>query len=417
MKLRVSGILTLLASTLVAEDFSQHDRNHYVQYMNPTTVSRIVNKLPRLEDKRIDELMRDTNTIWYDEESMVFAYQDSVETVVGLRANRVGRETGENSSVPDIRLLMNYFGEDKRFRFPFRTAAGTDSAIGDVEVYNFWVPARNDSDVLPVKWWKASRRGRWHWIHPVGTLFGEVLLIKDPQGEAHVFEVRIRERYLQGWDVNVFRPFQRSSQLVAAIKERRPKYRENPSLVAVIDHLESPQTLSPFTLRASQHLDAAFPALDGALDKLPSFGDNDLVREILKETTFQTVEGRVWRENDQFETYAPSSSVSFSIVPKDYTIGMIPVNETSCNRCHEQTGRGLRDFEDRIMLYGEVWGEDKIFTWHLFKVNPHMFGTFDDSDGSRFINPRLVAAGLVEEGRPNADSKLYRLINKWPLPQ
>lgn len=399
----------------ICEDYSSYDRKNYVQYLSPNVVKKIVERLPSVDDENLSRALKDSSTMWYDEESMVYVYQDSVETVVGLRANRVGRETGENSSVPDIRLLMNYFGPDKKFRFPFRTAAGTDESPG-VKVVNFWKPASQDGKVLPVKWWKASNRGRWHWIHPVGTLFGEVLMIQDEKGEFYPFEIRTRTRYLQGWDVNVFRPFQFATQLVDKIKSLRPDWRQSSTLAKALQHLQNPDTVKPFTLSASDHLKPTFEEVNGALDLIPDFGDNNLVRELLTTTSFKTVEGRIWRENDKFETYAPSSSSAFSIVPQNYTIGVIPVNEISCARCHDQTGRALKDFEFRVQLYGEVWGEDNIFTWHLFKDNPHIYGTFDDSDGSRFINPRLVQAGLVSEGKPSEDSNIYRWINKWKIP-
>ena len=84
--------------------------------------------------------------------------------------------------------------------------------------------------------------------------------------------------------------------------------------------------------------------------------------------------------------------------------GVMPVNEDACNRCHDQTGRELGDLDDRVVLYGEVWGEDRIFTWHLFDAS---FDAFTVSDGSRRVNPRLVQAKLVEQGKPAASDARY----------
>ena len=108
---------------------------------------------------------------------------------------------------------------------------------------------------------------------------------------------------------------------------------------------------------------------------------------------------------------APASQGEFSVVPRGYEMGLIPVNDVSCSRCHSETGRRLGQIEFDIILYGEVWGEDQIFTWHLFKPHRYMFGTWDDEDGSRMVNPRMEAAGLLSYGEPDHGSKTWK-----PLP-
>ena len=174
-----------------------------VNFMDIAEISAIKSSLPKINNTKLNNIMHHDDTVWYDEDSMVFSYQDSVETVVGVRANRVGRETGElNRNNPAISRLMNLFGEDKKFRFPFRGAAGTDDVEG-VKVVNFWLPPQENGNYLPVKWWQASRRGRWHWTFPNGTTFGEVLMIASPRGEWLPFEIRTRTRYSHGWEVDL----------------------------------------------------------------------------------------------------------------------------------------------------------------------------------------------------------------------
>ena len=92
-------------------------------------------------------------------------------------------------------------------------------------------------------------------------------------------------------------------------------------------------------------------------------------------------------------------------------MGLIPVNEISCNRCHSETGRRLGELEFDIQLYGEVWGEDRIFTWHLFEPHRYIYDTWDDTDGSRKVNPKMVAAKLLQNQTPSSGDPDYK-----PLP-
>lgn len=387
-----------------------------VDYMEQGELKELKATVPAITNSELNERMHHADTVWYDEESMVFSYQDSVETVVGVRANRVGRETGElNRNIPGIAKLMDLFGEDKKFRFPFRGAAGTDD-VKNVKVVNFWSPPKLNGEYLPVKWWRASSRGRWHWTFPINTLFGEILFIKNPKGGWLPFEIRTRKRYGNGWEVDLFRPYATANQLAEKIIDLKPEWKSNTNTKRFIEHLRSPSTLQPFKLEATVYK-KAFETVDGALDYLPEIGDDAFVTELLKQPTFVSTQGKIWKENSQYETYAPSSAAEYSIVPKDYKMGVIPVNEVSCNRCHDQTGRGLGDFDPVVVLYGEIWGEDRAFTWHLFKPHSGIYGTFDDSDRSpsRQLNPKLLEAGLLKNEKPNANDPLYRSFEPWKL--
>ena len=383
-------------------------REGYTDFMSPERFKPFRDALPKVADTEVQSALSSLDTMWYDEQSMVFLYQDSVETVVGGRANCVGRKTGERNQGTPIAKLMNYFGSDYRFMFPFRKAAGTDN-VTNLAVIDFWVPARAGGKVLPVKWWKRSARGRWHWVFPVGTLFGEILFQKSPNGKWYPFEVRTRKRYSEGWSVNLFRPFQTATALASAVVSRRPAWQNSASLSGFVNHLRNPSTLVPKKL-SSTAFAKIFPSIEGHLDLLPDVDDKALISELLSETTFVSVEGQIWKEGGGKETYAPSSVAEFSIVPKGYELGVIPVNEVSCNRCHQDTGHPIGHMETDVMLYGEVWGEDRIFTWHLFESNRNIFDTFDDVDVSRKINSRLVAAGLVKNEKPAANDPVWRQL-------
>lgn len=383
-------------------------RDGYRDFIDPAKLAPFKAQLPQIDDVNINVAMRDPDTMWYDDESMIFLYQDSVESVVGGRANCVGRKVGEeNASNPGIAKLKNYFGTDYKFLFPFRTVAGTDQ-VTNVRTLNFWAPPKRNGQVMPVKWWKASSRGRWHWVFPVGTIFGEVLFEKDPGQVWRPFEIRIRRRYIDGWGIDLFRPFIHAQDLAAAIKVLRPNWASS-NLAAVVGHLENPATLKAHRLESKAY-GKVFPPIDGSLDVVPPIPDTALVTELLTQYIFRSAKGEVWKENGPLETYAPASAGDYSIVPKGYELGMIEVNEISCGRCHIETGRPLLHFEFDIQLYGEVWGEDRIFTWHLFEPHRYIYNTFDDADGSRKLNALLMQAKLLKNEKPSASDPDYRAL-------
>jgi hypothetical protein len=381
---------------------------HALDFIDPARLAPFKAALPKVDDAAVQAVLNDPDTMWYDELSMIFTYQDSQGDPRGLRANRVGYDVGVNTpDVPDIHELVNYF-EPNHFKAPFKSAFGT-AAVDERDVYllNFWhLPTANGA-AIPVKYWQHGGDGdsRWRWTFPIGTVFGEVMMVRAPDdGSWHPFEIRTRKRYAAGWSVNAFRPFLKAGDLAAAIRAARPTTSGAGDLAVLIAHLTSGAGLERHTLAAAPVYAAAVPAISGALDYLPETRDYALIKELLQTTTFKSAEGSVWSEGDGLETYAPSTRAAFSIVPQGYEGGVMAVNEDNCNRCHDQTGRMLGDLDGRVVLYGEIWGEDRIFTWHLFDAG---FDAFTVSDGSRRINPRLVQAKLVESGRPAAGDARY----------
>ena len=388
----------------------------FMEFMKPEELRPLLKMLPIVANSEIDSLLHSPDTMWYDEASMVYLYQDSIETVVGARANCVGRLVGErNKNDPAISKLLNLFGPDYRFLFPFRTAAGTDDNE-NVRVVNFWAPPRKGGEVLPVKYWQPTARARWRWTFPLGTIFGELLYQKSPEGRWYPFEIRTRRRYRDGWSVNLFRPFLTAESFAQAIIDWRPKWQSSPNLSSVVAFLRNKNTLVAHTV-TSPAFSKVFPDVTGALDPLPAVEDSDLIGSLLHQTPFQSAEGAIWKENGKLETYAPASTGGFSIVPQGYQMGMYPVNEVSCARCHSETGRNLGQFIFDVILYGEIWGEDKIFTWHLFEVNPRIFDTWDDNDGSRKVNPRMIQSGLVVKEKPAAGDSDYNILPSAYVPE
>ncbi|MCX6126380.1 MAG: hypothetical protein NTV34_16730 [Proteobacteria bacterium] len=92
----------------------------FAEFLTPEVVEQVTALLPKVADEAITQAFLSKDTMWYDEDSMEFLYQDSIESVVGLRANCVGRRVGEtNPQEPGIHKLVKYFGPDYSFSFGF----------------------------------------------------------------------------------------------------------------------------------------------------------------------------------------------------------------------------------------------------------------------------------------------------------
>ncbi len=378
----------------------------FVEFIAPEELAPFRAALPRLTSDAVDAALRSPRTIWYDESALVFAYQDSFGNPKGLRANRVGYDVGENASEPDIHALTEYF-QPQKFKFPFGVTAGATFSDNVYALY-FWLPPAGEGGrALPVRVWKNA--SHWQWVFPVGTVLGEALFIQAPHdGRWLAFEVRSRTRAIDRWVTGVFRPFLRAEDLASAVKARRPGWAALPDVRALVEHLESPASLEAHTLSAPSYR-AIFPDLHGAMDYLPELTDPALVAELLVDRYFDDAMGTVWKRSGALVAYAPSTHARFHVVPTEYPAGMFQTSEAGCRTCHDQTSRPLNNLDPRVVLYGEVWGEDEVFTWHPFAIDADAFSV---ADGNRRMNPRLQSAGLVELASPASAPQTYRALPK-----
>jgi hypothetical protein len=374
----------------------------FVEFIPAAELRPFVDALPQLSDPTVDAIVRAPSTMWYDEASLVYVYQDSFGSPKGLRANRVGYDVGANASEPDIRLLTQYFQPGK-FKFPFSVTAGAEFS-DNTYVLNFWSTPRTGSTAAPVRVWR--NRSHWEWVFPVGTVMGEVLYLQAPDdGSWHVFEVRVRTRLADRWEASVFRPFATADEMAEAIKARRPRW-EGSDLRALVTHLTDPSTLRPHTLSSTSY-EAIVPSITGHMDVLPATTDTALIKELLR-GPFAKANGKVWKSNGAAVAWGPATDAPFQVVPRGFTGGMLEISDRACQRCHEHTSRPLNNLDGRVVLYGEVWGEDQVFSWHPFAIDED---TFSVSDGNRRMNPRLRTAGLVDERPPGSDAQ-YRVLPK-----
>ena len=345
-----------------------------VQLMPRSQVERYRRLLPPIEDEALQQVIDDSATMWYDHESMPPAYQDSIPPFVGIL------QTSRSGGVAPA----EFFAAGK-FRFPFGATGGAHRVTGLTKVNFLWLPPHGKGR-LPIVWWKEGYA--YHWMFPIGTVLGEVLLQQADSGDQVVFEVRMRRRHDDHWHADAFRPFPSASDLEEAIRRARPNWSESESSKALVNHLRDPSTIQPRVL-ADQY--GAFKAR-GALDYLPPI-EPALAQQLLQTATFKSSEGRAWKSHQGLECYAPTAS-EFSIVPARYDAGLIAVDGTSCRRCHQHAGRRIGYFVPFQRLYGQVWGSDEVFSWHPFE--PSKLLSSPNGISANPLRNEFEAHGVIE---------------------
>jgi len=378
-----------------------------IEIMAPAKAAKYKALLPNVWDEETQSILRSSETMWYDAESIVPSYQDSQGDPEGNRPNTI------ESILIDLAVPGGHnflFAEKGKFQFPFMTG-GADLSDNLVKI-NFWSAPKENGRTLPVVHWKLSF-SRWRWMFPVGTVIGEVLIVKFPDGEERIFEIRTRKREVTGWHNTVFRPFLTAGQLADTIQWERPHWSQSPELEKLVQHLKNDNTLTSRTLKSTSFA-KAFDPVTGSLDVLPDFGDPQLVKDLLKNTAYRSVGSVPWKSNGTQTTYAAGTKASYSIVPKNYDGGMLPVDDVSCRRCHEHGGRQIRDFREDLMAYGELWGEDETFSWHPFETSAFVKpdgNVANFNNDNRRLRQDFVSAGLVVKYDPaNHPPSLYKEI-------
>ena len=359
--------------------------------LEPATIDLYKRALPQVEYPRLAEIFASPSTLWFDKEVMIPSYQDSVgdasTTPIGARPNAGGRRI----IVQEGRRL---FTEDGlHWSFPFSQTAGTDRVPNALVVNFMSLPVEADA-LLPVVYETIDdprgRRGlglhQWKWMFPKGTVMGEVIYLSDSTGDLYAVEIRTRTRYLTDWAVNVYRPFPTAARMASAIKAARPNWESQPNLQVYVRHLEDDTTLTPRRIPSPGFRDIV--VLEGFEDILPPLGDEALVRELLRSTTFVSAYGHFFKMDSARVAFAASAADSepFSLVPSRYDAGVLEVREASCGRCHENAGQSIESFEPAAILYGDLWGEDRIFSFHPWDQT--RYPTFNTEN--RSVRPALA---------------------------
>lgn len=362
------------------------------QILQQATLDKYKAALPTIAFAKIQGILDDPDTLWYDHVSMPAVYQDTVSDTRGCRLNSSGASLID--SIPGGRKIFSPDG--KTFNFPFGHTAGTDKSTNK-QIVNFMSLPVVNGKRLPISYYIKSRQTgglpviQWRWTYPKGTVFGEFIYIKDQSGQLYPSELRTRERFLTGWATNIYRPYTTAVSLAKAIKKERPNWAENQKLQTLIEHLEDRHTMTAKSLRST-----AFPGVfeqEGAIDEIPDFGDEALIKSLLTKKTFVSSYGAVWKASGDLQTFAASTKSQFSIVPNNYEAGVIEVRDQSCQRCHSETQRSIEDFASAAVLYGDIWGSDQIFSFHIFDSSPcHM-----SQNENRRLRSEFDSSGLVQK--------------------
>jgi hypothetical protein len=390
--------------------------------MPPSKLGEVASRAPCIVAGTLRETVESVDTFWYDKHSLTPGYQDSfgdnIQTPIGFRPNTI--DPGLiNLAVPGGHAqIFQSFGV---FHFPFGTPIGP---VDNVRVFNFWRPSRDASGaVLPVVHWQRDPNGYTHrveWMFPAGTVFGEALFL-DESGTLYPFEIRTRTRTVDGWVNDVYRPFPRAVDLADAIEARRteqPAWASSPTLDALVAQLRG-TTLAPFQLK-NTNFPGSFPTRDAGIDTLPAMtgSDAELIHTLLMTTAFRSARGIAWKEASGRVAFAAGASGRGTIVPKGYNAAAVDVSEASCDVCHRDAGRPFETWYDNILAYGELWGNDEIFTWHPFTL-----ASFVDAQGkvvnfnhdNRVIRADMKAAGLVAPYKPasHPPNVYKRVVREW----
>lgn len=359
--------------------------------------------LPATDDPRWEKIFRDPATLFYTDAEMPPAYQKWDGDLRGVHspAYNISADANEQAKGPGR-------GGNGNIEFPWRAPGGTDAARNVATVRFMRLPDREAGGVWPVVWWRERMRGAnigeepvYRWLFPRGTVFGEVLTLADSSGVQHTFEVRLRVREADYWDVQILRPFPTRASLAARLRELQVENHE-----AWIASLER-QPVARQTLRDRLHPMSAFAERAGS-QALPPMSER-LAAELLDSTPFVSSVGAEWGEPDQ-DVFAPTTDQTFHLVPHGYQATFLGTDTESCQECHKHTLRHVDTFDGRRDWYGRVRGSDGIFTFHPFARESI---SRNGSPLTVRMNARLEAAGIIERfaaARHPADVYRRRIV-------
>lgn len=371
-----------------------------LKLMNVAREAKFRDCFPRVNDPEFEEVLNDPDLVIYSDAEMPKAYQFFDGAFPGVHS--VNYNISANGSEP--------FGNGNR-EFPWSSPAGTHRSSNVNSFRFFLLPKDSAGRLRPVVWHKAPTGGAaYSWTFPLGTVFGEVLMLRGPDKRDYTFEVRIRRRETGYWEVDAYRPFPTAESLAERIKELRHDWKHDANLAQVCEHLEGPRKLTPFILADTQPQVRTFKQWMG-VDTLPAIEDQKLVAELLSNTTFHSASGQVWRESKEgVKTCAPTTKAAFHIVPANYDAGFVAVDHKSCMRCHNSVNESVRKFDAGRDWYGNIRGSDGIFSFHPFAPESISHNGF--AQGVR-MRREFEQAGILEKFDPQRHSHaVYQALSK-----
>jgi hypothetical protein len=284
------------------------------------------------------------------------------------------------------------FGNANR-EFPWKMTAGLDNA-SNAEVVNFVIfpfqgKIRWSYGVVSgeVGGGGGSYPSTYSWTYPTGTVFGEILLIREGKWITP-FELRLRTKGKDGkWRPDVYRPFSHWTEFVEAVKEEDPSWKDNKEFVSYVNTKSVGET----RFRDSHEFGVINrTALSDTLPRIPS----KVVWKLLRRP-FHSVAETSWIETNSRTGHAPTTQAPFHIVPRGYQAEALSVTRKDCMTCHSTVLQPTNNFDSLLRRdwYGTVRGSDGIFSFHIF--DPGCISSNGFSQPVRF-RKELLRVGLIE---------------------
>lgn len=310
----------------------------------PLNLNKIGIKLPNTKDETLKNLLSDSRTIFYKfpQSFQFFQPSSKVEHKNLTLGTTYLTTTKEIFGIYFSTYLPEY---NANTFFPWETTVGLNHALA---TGNSPYGAINFINLPYLKPIVVINERPVKWIFPVGTTVAEVLYV-NYNNDKFIFEIRTRIKTLETWEPNVYRPISNRKELEEYIGPI------NPSKKYLF--LRNPQE------------DEVFKA-EGFVERIP-----DLTPEKTKELFslyFKNVTNEIWSTISN----VPCSDQTFSLFPKDYTLGLINVDSDSCSACHRQTQISVnRLIPKEPLIYnnpekvGNIRGSDGVFTWTPFDIS------------------------------------------------
>ena len=353
--------------------------------------------LPKVENPELEAILKDPNTLFFDRQSMVPGYQDPSMPVSGVRTTEQGFRGAPFGQGAD-RIYLDGEGHLRMFS----KGVGLQGA-GNTETFHFiHLPKDANGNLQKIKVVKRrippDETPVYDWVFPVGTVSGEIVYNKDSSGKSQVLEIRTRtkDNAKGAWAPDIMRPFPTAGSLSERLTEVA---QTNPALraeaEAIQNHLSNKARLQPLQIKRDGYQKGNFES-SGGTDVLPNMSES-MVRALLA-TPFKSSLGAQWDSNGSVTAFAPTSNQANGIVPQHGRTGAIRVDRESCNKCHEESNKPIRNFFNEnhpmyyqsIVAYGNLPGSDRNLRFTIFdQKHFSKFGSGSSGD-NRVIRQELM---------------------------
>ena len=363
------ALIVLCAGAQAAEPFQLADQQRLSLYRR---------MLPQVKDEEVAKLLADKRLLLYTDHEMPKAHQDWEGALQGI-----------HSPLYNISADRSEPHGNGNVEFPWGTPFGTHRCDNVGSLRFLQLPQQQEGRAWPVAWYRQGPGGRGYaWVFPVGSILGEVVYLRAPNGSHYTFELRTRSREVGKWRMNVFRPFPTMQSLEAALVARG----HEPS-ASFVSYARSNVSSERQYLASTHPGKTAFSQV-ARVEELPPL-EESVVYDLLLNTPFVSALGSDWKPGlDQESPAAPTTKARFHIVPKNYLGGFVSVDSKSCMRCHETTNRHVDEFDQRRDWYGRIRGSDGIFSFHPFAAESISANGFGQAVR---MNQRMTDAGIVAQ--------------------